>query len=205
MGQSPADLERVTREVLAKANQHPQLTRVFTTWSSNVPQLTLSVDRERAARLDVPVSRIFSSLQTAFGGTRAGDFSINNRVYHVVMQNEMQWRERAEQISELYVRSNNGERVRLSNLVTITPTVGAPFLQQYNQFPSVSVSGSAAPGVSSSTAMAAMGQLLVDNLPARLRLRVERNVVSGAADGQSGGLDRAGGGGDGVAVSRCPV
>ncbi|ENO0283329.1 efflux RND transporter permease subunit [Enterobacter asburiae] len=165
-GQSPAELERVTREVLAKANQHPQLSRVFTTWSSNVPQLTLTVDRERAARLDVPVSRIFSSLQTAFGGTRAGDFSVNNRVYHVVMQNEMQWRERAGQIGELFVRSNSGERVRLSNLVTITPTVGAPFLQQYNQFPSVSVSGSAAAGVSSSTAMAAMGELLAQNLPA---------------------------------------
>lgn len=165
-GQSPAELERVTREVLAKANQHPQLSRVFTTWSSNVPQLTLTVDRERAARLDVPVSRIFSSLQTAFGGTRAGDFSVNNRVYHVVMQNEMQWRERAEQISELFVRSNSGERVRLSNLVTITPTVGAPFLQQYNQFPSVSVSGSAAEGVSSSTAMAVMGEILAQNLPA---------------------------------------
>jgi multidrug efflux pump subunit AcrB len=40
------------------------------------------------------------------------------------------------------------------------PSVGAPFLQQYNQFPSVSVSGSAAPGVSSSTAMAAMAQIL---------------------------------------------
>lgn len=165
-GQSPAELERVTREVLAKANQHPQLSRVFTTWSSNVPQMTLTVDRERAARLDVPVSRIFSSLQTAFGGTRAGDFSVNNRVYHVVMQNEMQWRERAEQISELFVRSNSGERVRLSNLITITPTVGAPFIQQYNQFPSVSVSGSAAEGVSSSTAMAAMGEILAENLPA---------------------------------------
>nr|MDQ6120095.1 efflux RND transporter permease subunit [Klebsiella pneumoniae subsp. pneumoniae] len=119
---------------------------MFTTWSSNVPQLTLTVDRDRAALLDVPVAQIFSSLQTAFGGTRAGDFSRNNRVYHVVMQNEMQWRERAEQISELYVRSRDGERVRLSNLVTITPTVGAPFIQQYNQFPSVSVSGSAAEG-----------------------------------------------------------
>lgn len=128
--------------------------------------MTLTVDRERAARLDVPVSRIFSSLQTAFGGTRAGDFSVNNRVYHVVMQNEMQWRERAEQISDLFVRSNSGERVRLSNLVTITPTVGAPFIQQYNQFPSVSVSGSATEGVSSSTAMAAMGEILAENLPA---------------------------------------
>ncbi|MGU3521875.1 efflux RND transporter permease subunit [Enterobacteriaceae bacterium C23F] len=164
-GQSSAELEQTLQKILRAANQHPQLSRVFSTWSSTVPQLSLSVDRERAARLDVPVSRIFSTLQTAFGGTRAGDFSINNRVWHVVMQNEMQWRERAEQISDLYVRSNGGERVRLSNLVTITPTVGAPFLQQYNQFPSVAVSGSAAEGVSSRTAMAAMEQILATNLP----------------------------------------
>ncbi len=52
-----------------------------------------------------------------------------------------------------------------SNLVTITPTVGAPFIQQYNQFPSVSVSGSAAEGVSSRTAMAAMEQILQAHLP----------------------------------------
>lgn len=148
-GQSSAELEQVTQEILQLAKQHPQLSRVFTTWSSNVPQLTLTVDRDRAALLDVPVAQIFSSLQTAFGGTRAGDFSLNNRVYHVVMQNEMQWR----------------ERVRLSNLVTITPTVGAPFIQQYNQFPSVSVSGSAAEGVSSRTAMAAMEQILQAHLP----------------------------------------
>ncbi|MFH7827083.1 efflux RND transporter permease subunit [Kluyvera chengduensis] len=164
-GQTPAELEQVTRTILMKANQHPQLSRVFTTWSSNVPQLTLTVDRDQAARLDVPVSRIFNSLQTAFGGARAGDFSINNRVYHVVMQNEMQWRERAEQISELFVRSNQGERVRLSNLVTVTPTVGAPFIQQFNQFPSVSISGSAAEGVSSRTAMTEMENLLKANLP----------------------------------------
>jgi multidrug efflux pump subunit AcrB len=56
-GQSSAELEQVTRQVLQMANQHPQLSRVFTTWSSNVPQLTLTVDRDRAARLDVPVSR----------------------------------------------------------------------------------------------------------------------------------------------------
>ncbi|SNY62603.1 efflux RND transporter permease subunit [Enterobacter sp. CC120223-11] len=164
-GQSSAELEQTLQKILRAANQHPQLSRVFSTWSSTVPQLSLSVDRERAARLDVPVSRIFSTLQTAFGGTRAGDFSINNRVWHVVMQNEMQWRERAEQISDLYVRSNGGERVRLSNLVTITPTVGAPFLQQYNQFPSVAVSGSAAEGASSRTAMVAMEQILATNLP----------------------------------------
>jgi multidrug efflux pump subunit AcrB len=83
-GQSSAELEQVTRGS-EKANQHPQLSRVFTTWSSNVPQLTLTLTATRR-RVWMCRSRIFSSLQTAFGGTRAGDFSVNNRVYHVVMQ-----------------------------------------------------------------------------------------------------------------------
>ncbi len=165
-----------------------------------MPQLTLTVDRDRAAQLDVPVAQIFSSLQTAFGGTRAGDFSRNNRVYHVVMQNEMQWRERAEQISELYVRSRDGERVRLSNLVTITPTVGAPFIQQYNPVPVRFSERFSGRGVSSRTAMAAMEQILQAHLPSGYALCLERDLLAGAADRQSGGVDRAGGGGDGVAV-----
>ena len=164
-----------------------------------MPQLTLTVDRDRAALLDVPVAQIFSSLQTAFGGTRAGDFSRNNRVYHVVMQNEMQWRERAEQISELYVRSRDGERVRLSNLVTITPTVGAPFIQQYNQFPSVSVSGSAAEGSAAARRWRPWSRFCRP-ICRRDMTMPGAGSPAGAADRQSGGVDRAGGGGDGVAV-----
>ena len=60
-GQSSAELEQVTREILQLANQHSQLSRVFTTWSSNVPQLTLTVDRDRAALLDVPVAQMSGS------------------------------------------------------------------------------------------------------------------------------------------------
>lgn len=164
-GQSSAELEQVTQRILDEANRHPRLSHVFTTWNSRSQQLTLTVDRERAAQLDVPVARIFESLQTAFGGTRAGDFSINNRSYHVVMQNVMHWRERTEQIGQLYVRANNGERIRLSNMVTLTPSVGAPFILQYNQFPSVAIGGSAAPGVSSGAALTIMEDILQTHLP----------------------------------------
>lgn len=188
----------MTREILQLANQHPQLSRVFTTEQQRAaadpdgrPRPGGAAGCAGGADLQQPAD--------GAGGTRAGDFSRNNRVYHVVMQNEMQWRERAEQISELYVRSRDGERVRLSNLVTITPTVGAPFIQQYNQFPSVSVSGSAAEGVSSRTAMAAMEQILQAHLPPGYDY-ARAGSLAGAADRQSGGVDRAGGGGDGVAV-----
>ncbi|VFS68051.1 Efflux pump membrane transporter BepG [Raoultella terrigena] len=67
-GQSSAELEREALQVLQIANQHPQLSRVFTTWSSSVPQLTLTVDRDRAARLDVPVRGSSAACRRHFGG-----------------------------------------------------------------------------------------------------------------------------------------
>ncbi|CRY57062.1 putative integral membrane efflux protein [Yersinia intermedia] len=165
LGQSPQELAQVSQGVIFAANQDPKLSRVFTTFSASVPEISLSIDRDRAALLQVPVSRIFQTLQTSLGGMNAGDFTLNNRMFRVQLQNDMDFRQRTAQINSLNVRSDNGALVSLANLVTLTPSVGAPFISHFNQFPSVAVSGSAADGVSSGQAMAAMEALLAQNLP----------------------------------------
>ncbi|WP_019212601.1 efflux RND transporter permease subunit [Yersinia massiliensis] len=165
LGQSPQELAQVSQGVIFAANQDPKLSRVFTTFSASVPEISLSIDRDRAALLQVPVSRIFQTLQTSLGGMNAGDFTLNNRMFRVQLQNDMDFRQRTAQINSLNVRSDNGALVSLANLVTLTPSVGAPFISHFNQFPSVAISGSAADGVSSGQAMAAMEALLAQNLP----------------------------------------
>lgn len=165
-GQSPQEMAATGQALIMAANQDPQLSRVFTTFSASVPEIALSVDRERAAQLQVPVSRIFGTLQTSLGGVNVSDFIINNRLFNVQMQNEMEDRQRADQISTLSVRSDNGSLVSMGKLVDLTPSLGAPFITQYNQFPSLAISGSAAPGVSSGEAMAQMETILSEKLPA---------------------------------------
>ncbi|CFR29692.1 efflux RND transporter permease subunit [Yersinia frederiksenii] len=165
LGQSPQELAQVSQGIIFAANQDPKLSRVFTTFSASVPEISLTIDRDRAALLQVPVSRIFQTLQTSLGGMNAGDFTLNNRMFRVQLQNDMDFRQRTAQINSLNVRSDNGALVSLANLVTLTPSVGAPFISHFNQFPSVAVSGSAADGVSSGQAMAAMEALLAQNLP----------------------------------------
>ncbi|CNI64269.1 putative integral membrane efflux protein [Yersinia massiliensis] len=165
LGQSPQELAQVSQGIIFAANQDPKLSRVFTTFSASVPEISLSIDRDRAALLQVPVSRIFQTLQTSLGGMNAGDFTLNNRMFRVQLQNDMDFRQRTAQINSLNVRSDNGALVSLANLVTLTPSVGAPFISHFNQFPSVAISGSAADGVSSGQAMAAMEALLAQNLP----------------------------------------
>ncbi|MFU2318210.1 efflux RND transporter permease subunit [Rahnella sp. PCH160] len=165
-GQSPQELAATGQALILAANQDPQLTRVFTTFSASVPEIALSVDRDRAAQLQVPVSRIFGTLQTSLGGINVSDFIINNRLFNVQMQNEMEDRQRADQISTLTVRSDNGSLVSLGKMVSLTPSLGAPFITQYNQFPSLAISGTAAPGFSSGEAMEQMEHILSEKLPA---------------------------------------
>lgn len=165
-GQSPQELAATGQAIILAANQDPQLSRVFTTFSASVPEIALSVDRDRAAQLQVPVSRIFSTLQTLLGGVNVSDFIINNRLFNVQMQNEMEDRQRSDQISTLSVRSDNGSLVSLGKLVDLRPSLGAPFITQYNQFPSLAISGSAAAGVSSGEAMVQMENILSEKLPA---------------------------------------
>lgn len=165
-GQSPQELAATGQALIMAANQDPQLSRVFTTFSASVPEIALSVDRDRAAQLQVPVSRIFGTLQTSLGGVNVSDFIINNRLFNVQMQNEMEDRQRVDQISTLSVRSDNGSLVSMGKLVDLTPSLGAPFITQYNQFPSLAISGSAAPGVSSGEAMVQMEHILSEKLPA---------------------------------------
>lgn len=164
-GQSMQDISAVTRSIIFAANQHPQLTQVFTTFSAAVPQIQLDVDRDRAALMQVPLSRLFSTLQAAFGGFTVGDFNLNSRVFRVMLQNDMSFRERVSQIEQLKVRSDNGSLVRLGALVKTSHVIGAPFIQQFNQFPAISITGSGKLGVSTGEALAAMETILKEHLP----------------------------------------
>lgn len=164
-GQSVQDIAMVARTIVMQANAHPQLSSVFTTWSADVPKISLSIDRDLAAQLGVPINRLLSTVQTAFGGSIAGDFNLNNRVWRVMVQNDLPWRENAEQIKQLNVRNDRGELVSLNNLVSLVPDVGASYIQLYNQFPSVAITGSAAQGESSGNAMQIMESILNQHLP----------------------------------------
>lgn len=164
-GQSVQDIAMVARTIVMQANAHPQLSSVFTTWSADVPKISLSIDRDLAAQLGVPINRLLSTVQTAFGGSIAGDFNLNNRVWRVMVQNDLPWRENAEQIKQLNVRNDRGELVSLNNLVSLVPDVGASYIQLYNQFPSVAITGSAAQRESSGNAMQIMESILNQHLP----------------------------------------
>ncbi|WP_370305214.1 efflux RND transporter permease subunit [Sinimarinibacterium flocculans] len=153
------DLVANARDVIAQARERPELARVFTQFSAETPQIEYVIDRERAKTLGIPISDIFSSLQTFFGGSYINDFNLYGRTYRVTAQAEASARATPEAVNQLYVRSSAGEMVPLSTLVTIRPKTTPDYIERFNVYRSVTVLGSAAPSVSSGDAAAAMEQV----------------------------------------------
>ena len=154
----------VIQDFLGQANRRTELTRVFTQFNVRTPQIEYVLDRERAKTLGVSISSIFGTLQTFFGGNYINDFNLFGRTYKVTAQAEAAARASPESVDGLYVRSDQGDMVPLSTLVSIREIQGPEYIERYNVFRAVTINGSAAPGYSSGQATLAT-EALGANLP----------------------------------------
>jgi multidrug efflux pump subunit AcrB len=138
---------------------------VFGTFTADVPQINLNIDRRRAELSGVSPDAIFRTMQAHLGSAYVDDFNIFSRVYQVRIQDEPEFRGQVEDIQRLHVRSQSGDLVPLQSIVTTSTTFGANTISRYNLFPAASVNGQAAPGASTGQALAMMETLARQNLP----------------------------------------
>jgi HAE1 family hydrophobic/amphiphilic exporter-1 len=161
------DLDKTTHDLIRAAGERPQkdLTGLFSTYTSNDPQYVVTIDREKAKSLHIPLSQITDTLSVYMGSSYINDFDFNNRSYRVYIQADKQFRSHPQDIGQYYVRSDSGAMVPLENLVTIAQSTAPQVINHYNLFRSTEIDGSAAPGFSSGQAIKAMEQLSAKILP----------------------------------------
>jgi multidrug efflux pump subunit AcrB len=99
-------LQQATDAVIAAANKEPGLSGVFTTYHSQVPQLFLNVDREKVVTLNVPISSVFTTLQSYLGTNYVNDFNFLGRTYQVNLQADAAFRSDPNQILRMYTRNS---------------------------------------------------------------------------------------------------
>jgi multidrug efflux pump len=165
-GQSEEELAGTMRALLYAANQHPQLAQVFSTFTTQTPQIFVDVDRTQSLLYHVPPSTIFGAMQAQLGGQYVGDFNLYSRVFQVQIQDEPRFRANESDIDRIHVRSASGDLVPLRSLVTLSTVLGPNIVTRYNLFPSVTVNGQPAPGGSSGQALSAMAEVAAKTLPA---------------------------------------
>ena len=162
-------LEQATGAMIGGTAQTPQVTQVFSLFNTGSPRIQADIDRDRAQLLGVQPASIYEALGTYLGSTYINDFNLLGRTFRVTAQAEPGARDDLADIGRLQVRSTGGSMVPLSSVATLRNDSGPARVVRYNLFPAVELQGSAAPGVSTGTALATMEQLAGRTLPAGMR------------------------------------
>jgi multidrug efflux pump len=158
-GHTRDDLIAARNQLLGAASQSPLLVGVRPESQEDAPQLRVQVDRVKARALGLSIASINSTLAIAFGSAYANDFSRDGRILRVLIAADAPFRMTPQDVLDLKVRNAQGEMVPFGAFTTVNWTSGPPSIQRYNGYPSMTISGMAAPGRSTGEAMAEMERL----------------------------------------------
>ncbi len=150
---------------LAATRKRPELATVNTTFLPRVPQQFISVDRDKVLKQGVAINDVYRTIQVFMGGSFINFFNRFGRQWQVYVEAEGEYRNRAENVGQFYVRNNRGDMVALAALTRFEPRFGPEFTMRFNLYRSAQIIGGAAPGYSSGQAMAALEQVFAETMP----------------------------------------
>jgi HAE1 family hydrophobic/amphiphilic exporter-1 len=158
-------LSEVAQQVVKRAEADPQLQHVLTTFSPGAPHVSVTVDRARAQTLRVSVGDVFSVLSSYLGSTFVNQFNKFGQVFQVYVQAESQFRLQPDDLLNLYVQSSDNQMVPIGAVAHLGEEVGPSLVTLYNLYPSATILGAPAQGVSSGQALTAMEDIAKKTLP----------------------------------------
>ncbi|MBN9461870.1 MAG: efflux RND transporter permease subunit [Burkholderiales bacterium] len=133
------------------------------------PQVTVTIDRNKASALGVSAQAIESTLYDAYGSRQVSTIYAPTDQYWVIMELAPQYQADPSALSLLYVRSSTGALVPLNAVATLEPSVGPLAITHLGQLPSVTISFDLAQGMSLGEAIEEIGQAASDmRLPATI-------------------------------------
>ena len=164
-GVGPEILQERTQAVIDEARKSPEIGGASSSFRAGVPQLYLNIDRVKAERMGVMLSDVFATLQANLGSVYVNDFNKFDRTYQVRVQADARFRSDPSRLRRLEVRNRTGQRVPLATLLTPETRIGPQSIIRYNLYPTASINGGAAPGVSSGEALKVMESVAAKVLP----------------------------------------
>jgi hydrophobic/amphiphilic exporter-1 (mainly G- bacteria), HAE1 family len=147
------------------ARKRPEIAGISTTFLPSVPQQFVDVDRDKVLKQGVAVNDVYRTLQAFMGGLFINYFNRFGRQWQVYIEAEGDYRTRAENVGQFYVRNNKSEMVPLAALTRFEPRPGPEFTMRYNEYRAAQINGSAAPGYSAGQAMAALEETFAQTMP----------------------------------------
>ncbi len=152
--------------VFERIQNNPGIIGPTSDYDETKPQISVMVDRNRAADLGVSLSAVGRTLETALGSRVVTTFTREGQEYNVILQAREEDRASPTDLYNLYVRSSrSGELVPLANLVRTEERAGASRLNRVDRLRSISVNAGLADGYALGDAIAFIESVVAEELP----------------------------------------
>ncbi|MDQ2993679.1 MAG: multidrug efflux RND transporter permease subunit [Pseudomonadota bacterium] len=129
-----------TERMIAKMRNIPELQDVTSDQQNRGLQTNLTIDRDTASRLGISTQLIDDILYDAFGQRQISTMFTQRNQYHVILEVLPKLQQSATDLSNIYINSNTGGAVPLSNFTHVTQGVGPLSINRQNQFPVATLS-----------------------------------------------------------------
>jgi HAE1 family hydrophobic/amphiphilic exporter-1 len=156
------------RRFLDEARKRPEFASINTSFSSNVPQIYANIDKSKVLKQGVNLGDVYQTLQAFMGGPFVNYFNRFGRQWQVYALADGDYRTKAENIKQFYVRNNSGQMVPLNTLVTIEQTSGPEFTLRYNEYRAAQINVIQARDYSSQQAMSALEDVFHKTMPTEM-------------------------------------
>ncbi|SMO93894.1 efflux RND transporter permease subunit [Paracoccus laeviglucosivorans] len=163
-----ADFARLTaaaRQITTRALEDPRIQMAQVNANTETPQMSVQIDRTKAANFGVATDDIFGALSGYLGASYVNQFTRFGQTFQVYLQADGDYRDRIAEIARLRVPNAAGNQVPLGSLITMSEAVGPSLISLYNLHPAVTISGRGAADIGSGEAMAIMEQIAAETLP----------------------------------------
>jgi len=164
-GNDPEYLAGNTMKFIKAANARPEIGAAFTTFQATVPQRYMDIDKEKALKLGIRLNDLYSTVGVFMGGAYVNDFTRFGRLYKTYIQAEPEYRVDEKQLSNFFIKNNEGKMVPLGTIATVKPISGPDYTTRFNLYRAVEVTGGPAEGYTSTEARNALKEVALEVLP----------------------------------------
>jgi len=161
-------LQQAGEKIITDGNAQTGLQGLRTTFRSTAPLLRVNIDREQVKKRDISLSEVYDTLSVAMGSAYINDFTKFNRVFRVTAQADSPYRMAPDDIKNLKVRGPSGKMIPLGTVAEVEEILGPQTVTRFNLYPTIKVTGQAAPGFSSGEALLLMEDMSEKILPASM-------------------------------------
>jgi len=159
------EMVKVLPQFLEAAQKRKELRFLDTDLKVNREEVSVSIDRDRAALLGVSALDVARTLELAFGDRRLGYFVMNGKQYQVIGQLERSFRSEPGDLKRIFVRGRADEMLSLDSLVKLETRTVPAAIYRFNRYVSATVSGGLAEGYTLGDGIRALDEVSSKVLP----------------------------------------